>query len=189
MKIIFFIFTYLVLISTSLWANGTFSDGDCVKCGGEQGRQEVELSQMDIIIFCNSHKSGDIKYARAHGVNIFGSKEAYYKNYHRIQCPPFYPSPLYHSVEEQPYEDELIKELEYIGEILTDKERARLLNRPDKGRRKATILDMADISYRRTERVGPESAKKKYELIRQKLEEIGAKRSDELTPNHLALYE
>jgi hypothetical protein len=144
---------------------------------------------MDIIVFCNSHKSGRIKGARKYGTKLFGSKEAFYKNYHRIQCPPYYPSPLYHSIEEQAFEDELIKELEYIGKILTDKERAKLLNRPDRGRREATILDMADISYRRTVRDGLKESTKRYELIRKKLEEMGAKRSSELTPIQLALYE
>lgn len=188
MKAVISLITCLAIMNGSIWANSTFAGNDCVHCAGEGG-QEVELSEMDIIVFCNSHISGDIEVARDHGKNVFGSIEAYYKNYHRIQCPPFYPSPLYHSVEESPFSEGLIEDLEYIGEILNKEERARLLNRPDKGRRKATILDMAEISYRRTVRDGLEESTKRYEIIRQKLIELGAKRSDELTPNDLALYE
>lgn len=189
MQTIASVIAYFSLLIVPLWANGTFSGNDCVHCGGEQTEQKVEISDLDTLVFCNSHKAGEILFGRDHGVNVFGSIEAYYKNYHRIRCPPYYPSPLYHSVEEQPYEPQLITELEYIGEFLNEKERARLLNRPDKGRRKATILDMADISYRRTQRVGPESAKRRYELIRKKIEEIGGKRADELTPEELAIYD
>lgn len=180
--------SFFMFITVPVWAASTFAGNDCVHCGGEQGSHEVEISEMDTIVFCNSHKTGRISAAREYGAKLFGSREEFFKNYHRIQCPPYYPSPLYHSIEEQAFEYELIKELEYIKEILTEEERKYLLNRPDKGRRKATILDMAYISHTIATRAGNEEAAEKYVLIREKLEEMGAKRSDDLGPTQLARY-
>lgn len=150
---------------------------------------DVEISEMDTIVFCNSHKSGRIREVREYGVNKFGSLDAFYKNLHRVQCPPYYPSPLSHSIEEQPYERELITELENIGKYLTLEERQNLLNRPDGGRRKVTILDMVDIYYKRSDRDDFEEKAGRYEIIRQKLVELGAKRLDEMTPEERARYD
>lgn len=170
----------LIFIAAPLWASETLQENDCVQCGGKQESQIVEISEMDTIVFCNSHKTGRIRAAREYGAKLFGSIEAFFKNYHRIQCPPYYPSPLYHSIEEQAFEPELEKELNYIDEILTKEEKERLLNRPDKGRREATVLDMAYISHTIATRNDNEGAARRYTIIRQKLEEMGAKRSDDL---------
>lgn len=163
--------------------------GDCIDCdGGELGRN-VEISEMYVIVFCNSHKTGRFRLAREYGAKLFGSLEAFYKNLHRVQCPPFYPSPLYHSVQEQGFDRGLITELENIGKFLTLEERQRLLNRPDEGRRKLTVLNMADISLHIAKRSNNTEAMAKYDKIRKMLIELGAKRDDEMTPEELSRYQ
>ena len=58
---------------------------------------EVEITESDIIIFCKNHKGGCIEDARDHGKKLFGLLDKFYENYHRIQCSPHFPSPLYMS--------------------------------------------------------------------------------------------
>lgn len=151
--------------------------GDCIGCEGTELGRNVEISDMDTVIFCNSHKSGRIDFARKHGEKLFGSLQGFYKNLHRVQCPPYYPSPLYHSIEMSIHESDLITELENIGKFLTLEERQRLLNRPEEGRRKLTVLGVAHISVVRAQRDGKDKVAERYRLVRDKLVELGAKRA------------
>ena len=93
---------------------------------------EVEITNSDIIIFCSAHKVGSIGAAREHGEDLFGSLEKFYENYHRIQCPPHFPSPLYMSVSKHPFSGEIDPEIEYISKLSFEK-RHKILNRPSKG--------------------------------------------------------
>ena len=102
---------------------------------------EVEITNSDIIIFCEAHKGGSIRVAREHGKDLFGSLEKFYENYHRIQCPPHFPSPLYMSVSKHPFSGEVDPEIEYISKLSQEK-RHKILNRPSKGFFKQTVLDV-----------------------------------------------
>ena len=82
---------------------------------------EVEITNSDIIIFCEGHKAGVINDVRDHGKELFGSLDKFYENYHRIQCPPYFPSPLYMSVSKHPSNIEIEPEIEYISKLSEEK--------------------------------------------------------------------
>jgi len=141
---------------------------------------EVEITESDIIIFCKGHEAGDIKEAREHGVELFGSYQNFYNNYHRIQCPPHFPSPLYMSISKAPFEHQIDKEIEFISRLSEDK-RHKVLNRPSKGFFKQTVLEIVQSDLERAKEKEKSKAIERYQNLVTWLREAGAKASDELT--------
>jgi len=141
---------------------------------------EVEITETDIIIFCKGHEGGYIKDARDHGKKLFGSLEKFYENYHRIQCPPHFPSPLYMSVSKHPFSGEVDPEIEYISKLSLEK-RHKILNRPSKGFFKQTVLDVVVRKLKINQEEGNTPAIARYKDLKKTLRDAGAKRISELT--------
>jgi hypothetical protein len=148
---------------------------------------DLELTESDIIIFCENHKGGYIDDARAHGKERFGSLENFYYNYHRIQCPPHFPSPLYMSISKKPFSIELDKEIEYISRLSSEK-RHLILNRPSKGFFKQTILGVVVRKLKINIEDGNDEAVARYKNLKKMLRDAGAKRLEELTEEEKAAF-
>lgn len=189
MKALKLLFILILLSLTNSWASGDFSENDCVHCGGEAHQSDVEMNDIEKELVCLSHKIGRFDNSIELGVELFGSEKEFYKNYHRIQCPPYYPSPLYHSIENKYYAPRFYRELKHIHEYLSLEERQYLMNRPDKGRRKATLLDIAIITKKMFERGGAPDEVPKLQRVIDKLKSMGAKRRSEMTEEELSVYE
>ena len=141
---------------------------------------EVEITNSDIIIFCKNHEGGYIKDAREYGKKLFGSLEKFYENYHRIQCPPHFPSPLYMSVSKHPFDIEIEPEIEYISN-LSFENRNKILNRPSKGFFKQTVLGVVIRNLKISQEDVNTEAIARYKDLKKALTEAGAKRVSELT--------
>ena len=148
---------------------------------------DVELTESDIIIFCSGHEGGSIKAARGHGKKRFGSLENFYNNYHRIQCPPHFPSPLYMSISDHPFSIQVDKEIEFISRLSPEK-RHLILNRPSKGFFKQTVLDVVYRALKANQDDGNEEAVIRYKKLKKNLESAGAKRLAELTEEEKAAF-
>jgi hypothetical protein len=141
---------------------------------------DVELTESDIIIFCEGHKGGVIKAARDHGKKRFGSLENFYNNYHRIQCPPHFPSPLYMSISLHAESPEVDKEIEYISRLSPER-RHLILNRPSKGFFKQTVLGVVVRKLKINKDAGNDAVVARYKNLKKMLRNAGAKRVEELT--------
>ena len=152
-----------------------------------QSGSEVEITESDIIIFCSGHKGGNIKVARDHGKELFGSLDKFYENYHRIQCPPHFPSPLYMSVSLHFGSWQVDKEIEFISR-LSERKRHLILNRPSKGFFKQTILDVVVRKLKFNEEDGNDEAIARYKDLKKVLIDAGAKRMSELSDAEKAAF-
>lgn len=184
---VFIIFIFLG--GSQSWASDSFSVNDYGNSDDEVHEDEPLLTDIQKEIICLSHKMGKFDHALELGIKVFGSERRFYKNYHQVQCPPYYPSPLYHSIENKYYAGKLYRELNDIHEYLSLEERQYLLNRPDEGRRRATLLDIAVITKKMFERGGATAEVPKLQLVIDKLKSMGAKSRREMTEEELSVYE
>ena len=148
---------------------------------------DVELTESDIIIFCAGHEGNLIEEAREHGKELFGSFVTFFENYHRIQCPPAFPSPLYLSVSKSPFSIQVDKEIEFISRLSPEK-RHLILNRPSKGFFKQTVLGVVERKLKINREAGNDEAIARYKDLREMLRDAGAKRLAELTEEEKAAF-
>lgn len=178
----------LFLFSQSAWATSVFAGDDCVKCGHELPvSSERKVSTDETLLICGGFQAGSyVDSARANGIRIFGSVENFYSHMHQMQCPPNAPSPIYSGIYVAATADgypQMFKDLAKLSPEV----RARLLNRPTKGRRKETILDLIDRRIQNAN--GVEDIEDLLKNKREKFTELGAKKFSEMTPEELAVYE
>lgn len=185
----FLLIKYFIVLATSMFTIGQLTADGCVHCGGEVSEHEVEISENDEIIFCKTHEAGSVELGREHGIRVFGNLEAYFRNLYRVQCPAYYPSPHYYSINNAPFERELMKDLDYIHEFLSDEERAFFLNRPATGAERFTLLGLAIMGKERAIRYDQSAGIEAYDRIINKLKAMGAKTREEMTSEELAVYD
>lgn len=177
----------LFLFSQSAWATSVFAGDDCVKCGtGLPGGVENKVEPEVTLLICAGFTAGQLDSVRRDGVRLFGDVDNYYSQMHQMQCPPNAPSPIYAGINIRATADgydQMFKDLAKLAPEV----RARLLNRPTKGRRKETILDLIDRRIQLAN--GVEDIKELLQNKREKFIELGAKKVSEMTPEELAVYE
>lgn len=165
-----------------------FAGDDCVSCGNELPVGfERKVSTEETLLICGGFQAGSyVDSARANGIRIFGSVENFYSHMHQMQCPPNSPSPIYSGIYVAATADGYPQMFSDLAK-LSPEVRARLLNRPTKGRRKETILDLIDRRMQNAN--GVEDIKDLLQNKREKFIELGAKKFSEMTPEELAVYE
>jgi len=181
-----FILPLLIILAFSI-APTVFAEDDCVSCGNELPVGfERKVSTEETLLICGGFQAGSyVDSARANGIRIFGSVENFYSYMHQMQCPPNSPSPIYAGIYIAATADgypQMFKDLAKLSPEV----RARLLNRPTKGRRKETILDLIDRTIHQAD--GVEDIKELFQNKRAKFIELGAKKFSEMTPEELAIY-
>lgn len=176
---LFFVFSLTYAISP-------FAEDSHLKSGAAlhlTGSSEISDSEKSLI--CMPFEGGHIESAKENGIELFGSFEKYYANLYRIDCANS-PTPIYHVIDFKIESGE-------IGRMLVDLDKldrsvaAKLLNKPRKGRRKETVLDLLD---RTIEGMIADGTNVTMMIrMRSRFVENGAKKFSEMTSEELASYE
>lgn len=124
----------VIVIASFAWATVVFA-GDAVQRGtGIPVDFETKVTTEETLLICAGFEAGQLDSARNNGIRIFGNVENFYSVMHQMQCPPNAPSPIYSGVNLAATADGYPQMFRDLAK-LSPEVRARLLNRPTKGRR------------------------------------------------------
>jgi len=178
---------FLLPLSQITWVTTVFAADASLQRGTEPSVSfEKEISAGDKKVICLGFQAGQLDTARSNGILIYGDVDTFYSQMHKIQCPPNFPSPIYAGVDFSPAVGGYPQMFRDLAK-LTPEVRAQLLNRPTRGRRTETILDL--IERRMKFAANSDNVVTLYQKMRAKFVELGAKKFSEMTPEELAVYE
>lgn len=189
MKLVVCFITSLAMTTGVLWAGGTFAGNDCVHCGGEGLANKEEVSKEDVMLICQTARSGMFSAGRTFGKEVYGSLEEYYDRFGRIDCSSYYANPVILGLEQNILEYELITELEKIEEHMDDEMIDYVINMPTReGKYSRTVMDMAQKSYDVAVKGDNKPAVRVIKLVVDRLKSLGAKKLKELSPAQKSRY-
>lgn len=189
MKLVVCFITSLAMTTGALWAGGAFAGNDCVHCGAEGLANKEEVSKEDVLLICQTARSGMFSAGRIFGKEVYGSLEEYYNRFDRIDCSSYYANPIILGLEQNIMEYELVTELEKIEEHMDEEMIDYLINMPTReGRYSRTLMDMAQKHYEVAVKGDNKPAIPILKRVLNRLENLGAKRLKELSPSQKSRY-
>lgn len=183
--------TSLMLGAVSAWAGGTFAGDECVQCGGEGAalHENRDVTKLQVRLFCQSIEAGKFATARNLGVRFYDSLEGYYNRFDQIDCSGAYRNPVILGVEQNILEGELITELEKIEEHMDEEMIDYIINMPSReGDISRNVMDIASLKYEVATESNNEDAERLIKMVLVRLERLGAKELDDLSPEQRSRY-
>lgn len=189
MKLAICLIIYFAMATGSLRATDNFAGNDCVHCGGEGIPSNKEVSADEVMLICQTARSGMFGTGRSFGKRVYGSLEEYYNRFDQIDCSGAYRNPVILGVEQNILKGKLLTELEKIEEHMDEEMIDYIINMPSRnGELSRTVMDIATNEFELATNGNNPDAAQFIRMVLTRLERLGAKKLDDLSPEQRSRY-